>query len=116
MGSVDPPTVNIDVPHRRPTRADANDRFRSTVMISLVPESANRRLVIVVRAGSVICGHSGEARNLAEFALTRGFHDVRIVTWPIEQLSAVGLPLKPIDSVLPYSNGITVERPEPVGD
>ncbi len=31
-----------------------------------------RRLVIVVRADPVICGHSGEARNLAEVALTRG--------------------------------------------
>ena len=30
---------------------------------------ANRRLVIVVRADPVICGHSGEARNLAEAAL-----------------------------------------------
>ena len=29
-----------------------------------------RRLVIVVRADPVICGHSGEARNLAEVALT----------------------------------------------
>ena len=26
----------------------------------------NRRLVIAVRADPVICGHSGEARNLAE--------------------------------------------------
>ncbi|WP_028051199.1 glycosyltransferase [Cellulomonas sp. URHD0024] len=75
-----------------------------------------RRLVIVVRADPVICGHSGEARNLAEAALDRGFDDVRIVTWPIERLQATGLPLKPLDGVLPYSPGITVERPEPVGD
>ncbi len=74
----------------------------------------NRRLVIVVRADPVICGHSGEARNLAEAALQRGFDDVRIVTWPIEALGA--LPLKPLTSVLPYSPGIVVERPEPVGD
>lgn len=73
-----------------------------------------RRLVIVVRADPVICGHSGEARHLAEAALQRGFDDVRIVTWPIETLGA--LPLKPLDSVLPYSPGITVERPGPVGD
>ncbi len=73
-----------------------------------------RRLVIVVRADPVICGHSGEARNLAEAALLRGFDDVRIVTWPIAALSE--LPLKPLDSVLPYSPGITVERPAPVGD
>lgn len=76
----------------------------------------NRRLVIVVRADPVICGHSGEARNLAEVALQRGFDDVRIVTWPIATLKASGLPLKPLDAVLPYSDGITVERPNPVGD
>jgi glycosyltransferase involved in cell wall biosynthesis len=74
----------------------------------------SRRLVIVVRADPVICGHSGEARNLAEAARQRGFDDVRIVTWPLEALSR--LPLKPLDSMLPYSRGITVERPEPVGD
>ena len=72
--------------------------------------------MIVVRADPVICGHSGEARNLAEVALTRGFDDVRIVTWPIPTLQAAGLPLKPLDAVLPYSDGITVERPDPVGD
>ncbi|HST83609.1 MAG TPA: glycosyltransferase [Kineosporiaceae bacterium] len=76
----------------------------------------NRRLVIVVRADPVICGHSGEARNLAEVALTRGFDDVRLLTWPIETLKAAGLPLKPLDRLLPYSAGITVERPSPVGD
>jgi glycosyltransferase involved in cell wall biosynthesis len=75
-----------------------------------------RRLVIVVRADPVICGHSGEARNLAEVALTRGFSDVRLLTWPISALQAAGLPLKPLDRLLPYSAGITVERPEPVGD
>ncbi|GLJ61005.1 hypothetical protein GCM10017576_11340 [Microbacterium barkeri] len=75
-----------------------------------------RRLVIVVRADPVICGHSGEARNLAEAAIARGFDEVRIVTWPIERLESAGLPLKPLESVLPYSPGILVERPEPVGD
>ncbi|MCB2412433.1 glycosyltransferase [Demequina sp. TTPB684] len=75
----------------------------------------HRRLVIVVRADPVICGHSGEARNLAEVALTRGFDDVSIVTWPLERLEQAGLPLKPMDTVLPYSPGITVERPGPVG-
>jgi glycogen(starch) synthase len=75
-----------------------------------------RRLVIVVRADPVICGHSGEARNLAEAALTRGFDDVRLLTWPIATLQAAGLPLKPLDRLLPYSAGITVERPEAVGD
>ncbi|PWJ48471.1 Glycosyl transferases group 1 [Quadrisphaera granulorum] len=76
----------------------------------------DRRLVILVRADPVICGHSGEARNLAEAALLRGFDDVRILTWPLEALQAAGLPLKPLDALLPYSPGITVERPAPVGD
>jgi glycogen synthase len=75
-----------------------------------------RRLVIAVRADPVICGHSGEARNLAEVALTRGYDDVRLLTWPIPTLQKAGLPLKPLDRLLPYSPGITVERPEPVGD
>ena len=70
-----------------------------------------RRLVLVVRADPVICGHSGEARNLAEAALHRGFTEVRIVTWPLDLLESSGLPLKPLDGVLPYSEGIEVERP-----
>jgi hypothetical protein len=74
------------------------------------------RLVIVVRADPVICGHAGEARNLAEAAVAAGVPDVRIVTWPLGALQAAGLPLKPLDSMLPYSPGIVVERPEPVGD
>ncbi|MEU6860338.1 glycosyltransferase [Glycomyces sp. NPDC046736] len=79
-------------------------------------DKPKRRLVIVVRADPVICGHATEARGLAEVALTRGFDDVRIVTWPIEALQAAGLPLKPLGELLPYSPGITVERPDPVGD
>ncbi len=82
----------------------------------MIVERPNRRLVIVVRADPVICGHSGEARNLAEVALQRGFDDVRIVTWPLLALQASKLPLKPLDHVMPYSDGITVERPEGVGD
>ncbi|HEY6794217.1 MAG TPA: glycosyltransferase [Kineosporiaceae bacterium] len=78
--------------------------------------ASRRRLVIVVRADPVICGHSGEARNLAEVALARGFDDVRLLTWPIATLQAAGLPLKPLDRLMPYSAGITVERPEAVGD
>src|SRR5450631_3134109 len=74
------------------------------------------RLVIVARADPVICGHSGEARNLAEAALGRGFDEVRIITWPIDRLQESGLPLKPLDRVLPYRDGIVVERPAPVGD
>jgi glycosyltransferase involved in cell wall biosynthesis len=75
-----------------------------------------RRLVLVVRADPVICGHSGEARNLAEAAMNCDFTEVRIVTWPLDRLQETGLPLKPLDGVLPYSEGIVVERPEPVGD
>src|SRR5690349_17515518 len=75
-----------------------------------------RRLVIVVRADPVICGHSGEARNLAEAALARGFTEVRIVTWPVARLIESGLPLKPLAGLAPYSEGIVVERPDPVGD
>lgn len=85
-------------------------------MTTISRQTPARRLVIVVRADPVICGHSGEARNLAEAALHRGFTEVRIVTWPVERLEAAGLPLKPLDTVLPYSPGITVERPAPVGD
>ncbi|AKU15122.1 glycosyltransferase [Luteipulveratus mongoliensis] len=81
-----------------------------------IPPRPTRRLVLVVRADPVICGHSGEARCLAEVALTRGFDDVRIVTWPLDRLEEAGLPLKPLDHVMPYSPGITVERPEPIGD
>ena len=76
----------------------------------------HRRLVIVVRADPVVCGHSGEARNLAEAAMARGFEEVRIITWPIDRLRETGLPLKPLDRIAPYGPGITVERPEPVGD
>ncbi|MBF4463224.1 MULTISPECIES: glycosyltransferase [unclassified Rathayibacter] len=79
-------------------------------------QTVQNRLVIVVRADPVICGHSVEARNIAETALERGFDEVRIVTWPIDRLEAAGLPLKPQDAVLPYSDGIVVERPGPVGD
>lgn len=75
-----------------------------------------RRLVLVVRADPVICGHSGEARNLAEAALDQGFDDVRIITWPLDRLIESELPLKPLDSISPYREGITVERPEPVGN
>ncbi len=80
----------------------------------MAPEE--RRLVIVVRADPVICGHSGEARNLAEAAILRGYSEVRILSWPIERIEACGLPTKPIESILPYSPGIVVERPPPIGD
>lgn len=72
--------------------------------------------MIVARADPVICGHSIEARNLAEAALVRGFDEVRIITWPIDLLQRSGLPLKPLDRMLPYGDGIIVERPAPVGN
>lgn len=69
-----------------------------------------------MRADPVICGHAGEARNLAEAALDHGFDDVRIVSWPLDRLIESELPLKPLDSISPYREGMTVERPEPVGN
>lgn len=92
-----------------------NDMTNQISQTNQSPPPGNR-LVIVVRADPVICGHSGEARNLAEAALDRGFDEVRIVTWPIDRLQQTGLPLKPLDRVLPYREGIIVERPAPVGD
>lgn len=93
-----------------------DDQLIATPIAPTALSAPSRRMVIVVRADPVICGHSVEARNIAEVALQRGFDDVRIVTWPIDRLQSSGLPLKPLDSVLSYSPGITVERPEPVGD
>ena len=75
-----------------------------------------RNLVILVRADPIICGHSTEARNLAEAAHAAGFDRIHIVSYPIETLKASGLPLKPLESVQSYSQGISVDRPEPVGD
>lgn len=75
-----------------------------------------RNLLIVVRADPIICGHSTEARNLAEAARAAGFARVHIVSYPIETLRASGLPLKPLESVQSYSEGIFVDRPEPIGD
>lgn len=99
-----------------PTIPGASGAMIPSEVLQVPPRDPKRRLVIVVRADPVICGHSVEGRNLAEIALQRGFDDVRIVTWPLERLEEAGLPLKPYDSVLPYSPGITVERPLPVGD
>jgi len=79
-------------------------------------ESEPRHLVLVVRADPIICGHSTEARNLAEAAISTGFASVHIVTYPLDALAESGLPLKPLDSILPYSPGIEVLRPEAVGN
>ena len=78
------------------------------------PQEA-RNLIVVVRADPIICGHSTEARNLAEAALARGYKHVAIVTWQEELLQESGLPLKPSDEIQPYSPGIEVMRPAPIG-
>ena len=75
-----------------------------------------RNLIILVRADPIICGHSTEARNLAEAAHDLGFERIHIVSYPIQTLKESGLPLKPLESVRSYSQGICVDRPEPVGD
>jgi glycosyltransferase involved in cell wall biosynthesis len=77
---------------------------------------AYENLIIVVRADPIICGHSTEARNLAEAAIQRGFKNVHIVSYPLDVLEESGLPLKPIESIAPYSSGIHVDRPAPIGD
>ena len=76
---------------------------------------ARKVLVIVVRADPIICGHSTEARNLAEAALSAGYAPF-IVTWHDELLEGSGLPLKPVSEITPYSEGITVVRPAAVGN
>lgn len=82
------------------------------------PDSSGEfaNLLLVVRADPIICGHSTEARNLAEAAITRGFRSVHIVSYPIDTLEDSGLPLKPLETISAYSDGIEVHRPEPIGD
>ncbi|BCX47243.1 hypothetical protein HAHE_11510 [Haloferula helveola] len=75
-----------------------------------------RSAVFLVRADPIICGHSTEARNLAEAAIAMGLEEVHIVSYPLEILENSGLPLKPIETVSVYSDGIVVDRPEPLGD
>lgn len=75
-----------------------------------------RNVIILVRADPIICGHSTEARNLAEAAHAAGLEKIHIVSYPIDTLKESGLPLKPLASVQSYSNGISVDRPEPIGD
>ncbi|MFN3166095.1 MAG: glycosyltransferase family 4 protein [Phycisphaeraceae bacterium] len=75
-----------------------------------------RNLIILVRADPIICGHSTEARNLAEAAHAAGLEKIHIVSYPIQTLKKSGLPLKPLASVQSYSQGIEVDRPEPIGD
>ncbi|HJM64609.1 MAG: glycosyltransferase family 4 protein [Roseibacillus sp.] len=73
-------------------------------------------LVLVVRADPIICGHSTEARNLAEAAIEMGLKSAHIVSYPIDVLGNSGLPLKPLETISQYSDGIEVSRPAPVGD
>ncbi|MEO0416813.1 MAG: glycosyltransferase, partial [Verrucomicrobiota bacterium] len=73
-------------------------------------------MIIIVRADPIICGHSTEARNLAEAALASGVRKVHIISYPLDVLENSGLPLKPIETISPYSEGIEVHRPDPVGD
>jgi glycosyltransferase involved in cell wall biosynthesis len=80
------------------------------------PKSDIRNLIIIVRADPIICGHSTEARNLAEAAIQSGLDSVHIVSYPIETLQNSGLPLKPLETISAYSEGIHIDRPEPVGD
>jgi len=77
--------------------------------------SPRKVLVIVVRADPIICGHSTEGRNLAEAALRDGYEPF-IVTWCEDLLAGSGLPLKPANKIEPYSPGITVLRPDAVGN
>ncbi len=72
--------------------------------------------VFLVRADPIICGHSTEARNLAEAALQLGLKNVHIVSYPLDVLEASSLPLKDQSTMTPYSEGISVDRPEPMGD
>ncbi|MEO0587297.1 MAG: glycosyltransferase family 4 protein [Planctomycetota bacterium] len=79
-------------------------------------DAAVRNVIILVRADPIICGHSTEARNLAEAAHAAGVEKIHIVSYPIDVLQRSELPLKPLASVQSYSQGISVDRPEPVGD
>lgn len=95
---------------------DSTDSSYPTVSEQANSESDALNLILVVRADPIICGHSTEARNLAEAAIARGFNSVHIVSYPIATLEASDLPLKPLDTISPYSPGIEVHRPEPIGD
>ena len=92
------------------------DQSIESVSADPANESRIANLILIVRADPIICGHSTEARNLAEAAIAEGFHSVHIVSYPISILEQSGLPLKPLDTISPYSPGIEVHRPEPIGD
>ena len=79
-------------------------------------EAAIQNAVFLVRADPIICGHSTEARNLAEAAVSMGMENVHIVSYPLDTLRESSLPLKPLETISPYSPGITIDRPRPMGD
>jgi glycosyltransferase involved in cell wall biosynthesis len=85
-------------------------------MLLTKPEPPIQNAVFLVRADPIICGHSTEARNLAEAALAAGMKNVHIVSYPLDVLKASSLPLKDLSTISPYSEGITMDRPEPMGD
>lgn len=91
--------------------------IESSDLMEIDPASQKvRSAVFLVRADPIICGHSTEARNLAEAAIAMGLEEVRIVSYPLETLRESSLPLKPMETISPYSEGIQVDRPEPLGD
>lgn len=85
-------------------------------MLLTKPLSPIRNAVFLVRADPIICGHSTEARNLAEAALAMGMENVHIVSYPLDVLEKSSLPLKDLATISPYSEGITIDRPEALGD
>ncbi|MFD2256461.1 glycosyltransferase family 4 protein [Luteolibacter algae] len=85
-------------------------------MLFTPPECPVQNAIFLVRADPIICGHSTEARNLAEAALAMGMKNVHIVSYPLETLEQSSLPLKDPSSITPYSRGISMDRPEPLGD
>ena len=84
--------------------------------LNALSDSGIENLIIIVRADPIICGHSTEARNLAEAALEVGMKNVHIVSYPLDLLETSGLPLKPLDSIAPYSRGISMDRPDAIGN
>jgi glycosyltransferase involved in cell wall biosynthesis len=98
----------LSFPHHRIRKNDLDP----TALV----ESGIENLIIIVRADPIVCGHSTEARNLAEAALDVGMKNVHIVSYPLDTLEGSGLPLKPLDSIAPYSEGISIDRPEAIGN
>ena len=90
--------------------------FSLDIMLLTKPDGPVRNAVFLVRADPIICGHSTEARNLAGAALEMGMEEVHIVSYPLDVLQESSLPLKDLATISPYSKGITMDRPEALGD